>query len=600
MIVLCWIRGCPSEWKTFVGNRVGEIQTLSRPDEWRHVKSEDNPADMLSRGETPQRLCHSKLWWHGPDWLCFNRDIMENEIQVFKDIPERKLLCGISVSKRFCVSSIVSELLERCSSLERCIRVLAYVMRFLDNARGSPNSRRTDELSPIDLEGALTRIVRSVQIECFPEEYASLSNGRSLASNSKLLSLNPFMYENLIRVGGRLANSKYPFNIQHQIIIPSSHRFTDLLILREHIKLMHSGVQATLFSVRQVYWVLSGRNACKRVIRRCIRCFKVNPRSSDYLMGNLPRERITVAFPSANVGVDYGGPFLLKDRSTRGAKIVKAYLCLFICMSTKAVHLEAVSELTTKAFLATFDRFINRRGKPDNIFSDNGKNFIRANTKLRKLYEFLVNNEKEISNYATRERIKWNFIPPRSPNFGGIWEASIKRAKFHLKHCIGPFSVTFEEFSTILARIEGILNSRPLTPLSCDPNDLQALSPGHFLIGRPITAIPYPDVTQCQVNRLDKFRRLQAISQEFWRRWQREYLPELQVRTKWKQHGSSIINVGKLVLIKDINSPPMSWKLGRVTKLHPGSDGVVRVVDIKTANGQLRRALSQVCVLPLD
>ncbi|XP_030762208.1 uncharacterized protein LOC115887024 [Sitophilus oryzae] len=317
-------------------------------------------------------------------------------------------------------------------------------------------------------------------------------------------------------------------------------------------------------------------------------------------MGNLPRERITVAFPFANVGVDYGGPFLLKDRSTRGAKIVKAYLCLFICMSTKAVHLEAVSELTTKAFLATFDRFINRRGKPDNIFSDNGKNFIRANTELRKLYEFLVNNEKEISNYATRERIKWNFIPPRSPNFGGIWEASIKRAKFHLKHCIGPFSVTFEEFSTILARIEGILNSRPLTPLSCDPNDLQALSPGHFLIGRPITAIPYPDVTQCQVNRLDKFRRLQAISQEFWRRWQREYLPELQVRTKWKRHGSSIINVGKLVLIKDINSPPMSWKLGRVTKLHPGSDGVVRVVDIKTANGQLRRALSQVCVLPLD
>lgn len=315
-------------------------------------------------------------------------------------------------------------------------------------------------------------------------------------------------------------------------------------------------------------------------------------------MGNLPKCRVNEYLPFVNVGVDYGGPILVKDRKGRGAKVTKAYICLFVCMSSKAVHLELVSSLTIDGFLNAFKRFISRRGRPSNVYSDNGSNFLGACRQLQELYRFLSAKGDDIAENLVSERINWHFIPCRAPNFGGLWEAGIKSVKFHLKRVVGEFILTFEDFYTVLTQIESILNSQPLCPLSSDPDDLNPLTPAHLLISRSLTALPEEDVVNIPINRLDQYQKLQSLCQHFWTRWHKEYINELQPRVKWAQSSNHVVRIGDLVLIKGDNSPSFRWPLGRVQQLYPGEDGVVRVADFQTKNGVLRRALTKLCVLP--
>lgn len=195
--------------------------------------------------------------------------------------------------------------------------------------------------------------------------------------------------------------------------------------------------------------------------------------------------------------------------------------------------------------------------------------------------------------------INWNFIPAHSPHFGGLWEAGIKSCKAHLKRVIGNHVFTYEEFCTLLYQVESVLNSRPISPLSSDPNDLQPLTPGHFLVGRSLSALPDPDVTLIAENRLDQFQTIQRHLQHLWKRWSKEYISELQQRVKWKAHHSDLTN-DSLVIIKEDNLPPLKWKLGRVIKVHPGVDGINRVATLQTTTGILKRAFSKLCPLPIE
>ena len=206
-------------------------------------------------------------------------------------------------------------------------------------------------------------------------------------------------------------------------------------------------------------------------------------------MGNLPSERVTFNRPFLATGVDYCGPVLIKEKRLRNTKTIKAYVAIFVCLATKAVHIELVGELTTEAFLAALKRFFVRRRKARHIHSDNAKTFIGANRELRELCN-LTSNTADIRDYLTREQVRWHFIPPRAPHFGGIWEAAVKSMKKHLTKIVGNQLLTFETMNTYLIEIEAILNSRPITPLSSDPNDLTALTPSHFLIGDVLTSIP--------------------------------------------------------------------------------------------------------------
>lgn len=207
-------------------------------------------------------------------------------------------------------------------------------------------------------------------------------------------------------------------------------------------------------------------------------------------------------------------------------------------------------------------------------------------------------SNKDISNMLSSENITWKFLPPRGPNFGGLWESGVKSFKYHLKRVVGPARLTLEEFLTIITQIEGILNSRPLSPLPTDTDNFQVLTPGHFLIGKPINSLPEPNLTEKRDNLLNRWQRIQKMVQNIWRLWKNSYLSHLQQRSKWLLKKQNL-SPGMLVLIKDIQLPTYQWPLGKIIKVYSGPDGNVRVADIKTTKGTFKRPISKICIVPI-
>ncbi|XP_071643026.1 uncharacterized protein [Temnothorax longispinosus] len=264
-------------------------------------------------------------------------------------------------------------------------------------------------------------------------------------------------------------------------------------------------------------------------------------------------------------------------------------------MVTKAVHLELVEDMTTAAFIGALKRFISRRGKVVNMYSDNGLNFRGADNEMQDLFQ-----SPDLQHAAAEERLNWHFIPPRAPHFGGLWEAAVRSMKQQLTKTIEDASLTVVEIMTVLAQVEAILNSRPLTPLSNDPLDLSALTPAHFLIGDSLTSYPEPDILDIPMNRLSRWQHVERLKQHFWSRWSKEYLAVCQGRTKWKSETHSNLEVGQLVMLKEDESMPLKWVLARIDGVHPGSDGVIRILTVRTSKGIYKRPIVKICPLPVE
>ncbi|GFS75768.1 integrase catalytic domain-containing protein [Trichonephila clavipes] len=507
-IVLAWIKKPLAQLKTFVRNWVSIIQELTESDFWKHVNSENNPADILSRGISPDKIQHCELWWFGPPFLhqykelepyditaAEGDDLFLQELKETSDFP----LCALL--KNFEPLDIISN----CSSFTKLQRVIAWCKRFIENAR------------------------------------------------------HP-----MCRTMGPLKSA-----------------------------------EATLENIMNSFWIPSARNVVRKILRTCITCRKVSAKGSQQLMADLPAARVTACRVFSQVGIDYCGPFQLKTFSGKCRQIRKVYVCVFICFTVKAIYLEIVSDLTTEAFLAALKRFVARRGRPIEIHSDNGRNFVGANNELRKILKALFKGKmEEIMDFLSKEQIKWNFNPPSAPHFGGLWEAGVKSLKYHLKRVIGNSILNHEEFLTLVVQIEAVLNSRPICPLSNDPNDVETLTPAHFLVGSSLVAIPDPDYTEIPMNRLSRWQLVQRMNQHFWRKWSSEYLNRLQQRPKWCK-GNVGFKEGDLVLVKPSeNSDSLKWHLARILKLHPGKDNIVRVVTLKDKQGIYKRPVTKIANLP--
>lgn len=221
-------------------------------------------------------------------------------------------------------------------------------------------------------------------------------------------------------------------------------------------------------------------------------------------MGNLPESRVTPSRLFTSHVIDYCGHLLVKEGWRRNGKYVKAYGAVFVCIATKTVHLELVTDMSTDCFLACLKRFMAQRGKPSNIYSDNGTDLVGANRALGELIIQIFNDiaKAKISDQLSVEGVSWHYIPPGAPNFGGLWEAVVKAAKYHLRRVVGNASLTFEELCTVLTQIEAILNSRPLLPLSADPRDINALTPANFLIRDSLLSVSEPDIKEISIYRL--------------------------------------------------------------------------------------------------
>ncbi|XP_072943519.1 uncharacterized protein [Epargyreus clarus] len=374
----------------------------------------------------------------------------------------------------------------------------------------------------------------------------------------------------------------------------------ELIIYDAHKQTLHGGLQLTLAYILSKYWILGGKQLIKSHNRQCVTCVKNSAVTRNPLMGQMPAARVTPTRPFSHSGVDYAGPIQIRTTKGRGHKSHKGYICLFICMATRAIHLEVVTDLTTEGFLQAFKRFVARRGNCSQLWSDNGTNFVGAATELQKRsFDEYRRMHQEVAEALAINHCEWHFIPPHSPNFGGLWEAGVKSVKYHLKRVVGNSTLTYEEMATVLAQIEACLNSRPMLALNDQPDDFTVLTPGHFLIGEPPVAAPDYDFEKSNVSSLRRWQHTQRMLQTFWRQWSQEYLTKFLHRYKWTDRQSQP-SLGDVVVIKEDHLPPCRWLYGLITATHPGEDKVVRVVSLKTKTGILKRPVSKLCFLPIE
>ncbi|XP_023230433.1 uncharacterized protein LOC111630550 [Centruroides sculpturatus] len=422
-----------------------------------------------------------------------------------------------------------------------------------------------------------------------------------------------------------IAQNKKPYTIGEDLVKPAAVKMAEIMcgqkeakklnsvplsarIVKERISILAENVkeqvdETTDFSSNSQLMVYVRYKGADNFEEELLFCSPLELRSRGIdvynKLGNLPYERVNQNYVFNCTGIDFYGHFLIKYKNQRINTYNKIYVCIFICFVTRAIHLETVSDLTSDSFIATLKRFFSRHGKSAKLFTDNAKTFIGAQAELKQLYNMVNKPNEKLANYLSSENIQWNFNPPRAPNFSGLWEAGVKSFKYHLKRVVGGTILTLEEFLTITNQIKEILNSCPISPLSVEPDDLEVLTPAHFLIGRPIDTLPEIDLKSLSDNRLSHWQRVTKMTQIIWKQWTNTYLNNLQQRNKWMMERDNI-KIGTLVIIKEDNIPIFKWLVGRITEVFPGSDGKVRVVSVKTKNSVFKRSVSKICVLSME
>ena len=278
--------------------------------------------------------------------------------------------------------------------------------------------------------------------------------------------------------------SELSYDAKYQILLPKDHTITKLVISDRHERLGHgTGTEHLLAELHARFWVVKGRRAVRNVVESCPGCRRLfSAKPAGQMMAPLPETRVTSPLRAfERVGVDYAGPFLTKQ-GRRKAK-AKRYLCLFTCLNTRAVHLEMAYSLDTCSFINAFVRMTSRRGTPAYVISDNDTNFTGAEREIRELLQKF--DKKKVVNETTKHhQIKWDFNPPSSPHFGGAFESMIKSSKKAMRAILKDADITDEELETAIVGAEGQLNSRPITYVSSDVDDLTPLTPNHFLVGQ--------------------------------------------------------------------------------------------------------------------
>lgn len=550
-----------------------------------------NPADLASRGVLPSTLLGSELWWNGSPELG-NLGWIHAKTHGFETSEEEKTgkilsLCG----------QVEKFTLPNVSDIWKMKRVIAYCFLFVSNCQTKQRKRR---LHKIDLENAEIAILKVVQQHEYALELKALQNKSEFPRKSHILRLSPILdNKGVLRVGGRLDNAEISYNAKHQIILPANNFVSHLLIWEMHFQSSHGGPRLTEAVLRQKYWITRSQCTIKAIIRNCVICFKHNPKTMRQYMANIPDTRLASNLkPFFNCVIDNTGDLKTKYNKGQGAKVVKSYATIFVCMSTKAVHIEVVSDLTATTFIAALRRFTSRRGNVRNIYSDNATCFTKANKLLQELSNLEAEQfENELNDELNKRGIIWHFNPPAAPHFNGLAEAAVKSVKTHLKRVIGDTLLTYEELSTLLSQIESCVNSRPLCPMSSDSNDFTSLTPGHFLVGQPLLSFPDENHMETKINWLTRWQLVQKMHQLFWDRWRMEYLNQLQVRSKWLNHEKQP-EINDLVLIKDDNTMSNKWPMARIIDVHPGRDNLIRVVTLKTETNTFKRPITKICLLP--
>ena len=619
--VLKYIRNEDRRFQTFVANRIASIRRATNVSQWRYIHTTQNPADEASRGLMIDRFLANRRWIEGPEFLqkaeeAWPVNILDSSIAA--DDPE--------VKKELMVNAVIIEdtqtatqrLMSYFSDWNRLKKSVAWFLKIrkllqevvrkrklLSQEIANISNKQMEQemqqlkaafgvqiLTPDDLVEAETSIIRFAQQERFPDEFAALSSGKcEVKKQSTIYKLDPILKDGLLRVGGRLSKAAMPEETKHPVILSKDQHVSSLILKHIHEQLGHSGRNHVLSRLRRKYWITSANTATRKILSSCGFCRHHKGKLGEQKMADLPVERIIPDLPPfTNVGVDYFGPIEVK----RGRSLEKRYGVIFTCMACRAVHLEVAYSLDTDSCINALRRFICRRGQVSHLRSDNGTNFIGAERELREALAAL--NHSKIQNAFLQEGIKWSFNPPTASHHGGVWERLIRMVRRILTSVLHQQTLNDEGFHTVLCEVESILNDRPITKLSEDPNDLEALTPNHLLTmkRKPVLPPGLFDKDDLYIKR--RWRQIQYMSDLFWKRWLREYLPLLQERQKWSKERRSLVS-GDIVLIADPAAPRSSWLLGRVLQTYPDRKGLVRSAKVQTKSNILDRPVTKLCLL---
>ena len=605
--VLKWLTSTKS-LSVFVTNRLKEIKAADI--HFRYVASADNPADIATRGITPENLQNFSLWWKGPDWLMtapetwptwnvdeVNRKVIEAIESEYKD---NKVMyeAGLTATDKNITSPPLGIDDAKFSSLKRLIRVTAWCLRFVTRLR--KQGKDTGPLNAKELSKAKVMWELFVQERGFSETIVALKCQKP-SNLAQQLGLQ--VDDNgILRCKGRLTHAGIDEDARLPKLLPNKDNYTRLVIHDTHKRLFHAGVSHTLAQVRSEYWILKGRASVKEVLKGCRTCRKWE--GGPYKMPSmppLPSQRVTQSHPFTHTGLDYFGPLYIRDNS--GSR--KVWVCLFTCLVVRAVHLELIRDMTSEQFLLCMRRFIAQHGTPHSFISDNASQFKLAKNVITKAW-IEVEKDTEVQDYVSQKGIEWHFIKEMSPWMGGCYERMVGLAKRALRKTLGALSLTHDQLQTVLMEIASVINSRPLIYVTDDLNSNNTLlTPAHFLTMNTSTGIPESgDVTDPQYLQkmsstqrlLDAWKTGVKHVDRFWTIWRKEYLLSLRERTE--KHLSSprvqshcSPSVGDVVIIHE-NLPRGSWKLGKIQELINSQDGKTRAARVLCKKKTLVRPLN--------
>jgi len=601
--VLRYIHNEDKRFHTFVANRISMIHDGSEPCQWRYINTKLNPADDASRGLSVDKLLNNRRWIKGPEFLWKTESMWPNCTEELGPIPDsdhevKKTVQSYSIQIKP-AEGMTQLFFSKFSNWKKLQKAVAWMLRYKEWMMKKVLKRDADSVQVTkeritveEMQKAEHCIITCVQKENFVEELGMLMSGRTVKKSSPLFRLDPVILDNLLCVGGRLKHVPDDYNFaKHPPILPKQHHICDLIIRHHHELSGHLGQEYTLSIVRNHYWIIRARVSVRRIVRDCFDCKRRFQLPYDQKMANLPSDRVTPDKPPFTfVGIDCFGPFSVK----RGRSLVKRYGIIFTCLTIRAVHIEVIHSMSTDSFVDSLRRFIARRGKPEIIRSDNGTNFTSGEKEIREA--ILQWNQRNIHEFLVQQNVQWIFNPPMASHMGGVWERVIRSVRKVIGALVKKQMMDDEGLATLMCEVEAIINARPLTKVSDDPRDMNALTPNHLLIMKANQSFPPGVFNKSDQYSQRRWRQVQYMAELFWKRWVKEYLPILQVRQKWNKEKRNIAE-GDIVLVVEQNIPRGEWPLGRVIGVHCGRDGLVRSARVKTMRSTLTRPINKLCFL---
>lgn len=581
-VVLGYIRNTAERFHTYVANRVETIRHHSDPDSWKHVPTTMNPADLSSRGANINQLISSR-WFNGPQFLWSEPMILPPQPQVYLSPDDVEVKHSSTSLTSQTLQFSLDQRLKGFSNWNRAVRTIATIQKHL-------NKCLTQNLQDVE-----RFILKSVQAEYFSEEIRMLKSSKPLKKSSSLTKLVPFLdTEGLLRIGGRLQEcTMLSYDEKHPIILPKSAHVTTLLISHHHSLSAHQGREPTLAHIRSHgLWIVNAKSEVFKAIQNCVECKKIRGTPTVPQMATLPPERLEEAAPFTHCGIDCFGPFIVKD----GRKERKTYGLMITCLASRAVHIELLEDMSSDSFINALRNLISIRGAVSTVRCDQGTNFIGAFNDLAKNLEGPMK--------SSHPHIKFTFNPPHSSHMGGVWERLIRSARTILRG-IGQKHggrLSTSQLRTFFYEVMAVINSRPLGSVS---EDNLPLTPNMLLTMKSQITLPPPaEFSDSDLYSRKRWRVVQELSNQFWRKWRSEYLQTLQVRQKWTSKTPEVA-VGDIVHVMGEATFRNDWSMARVIDIHRSHDSIVRSATLlvgardypKVKARRLVRPLSKIVVL---